>query len=272
MYSPVHPFKNHHNDNNSITLFLMKAEKMTSLILTDEKNGVLTITLYRFEKKNALNDIMYQQLCQHFDYASVTEHIHCVLIQGDENCFCAGNDLDDFIQADENSDLAAFKFIKKLGAFNKPLVAAVAGAAVGIGTTLLLHCDMVFAATNSKFKLPFTQLGLCPEAASSYLLPLRIGANRAFELMILGDTFSAENAFTYGLVNKVCSPDELIKDAQQCANRIAQLPTNAVMTSRKLIRQGSLEHVTKVMQNEADEFFRLLNGQECKKIIAQFFK
>ena len=245
---------------------------MSNLILTDEQDGVLTITLNRFDKKNALNDLMYQQLCQHFNYARVSEHIRCILIQGDKNCFCAGNDLEDFIQADEDSDLAAFKFIKILGDFNKPLIAAVAGAAVGIGTTMLLHCDMVFAATNSKFKLPFTQLGLCPEAASSYLLPLRIGANRAFELMILGDTFSAEQAFTYGLVNKVCAPEDLLANAQQCATRIAKLPKEAVMTGRKLIRQASQTQITQVMNDEADEFFRLVNGKECKDIIAQFFK
>ncbi|MBL4909862.1 MAG: enoyl-CoA hydratase/isomerase family protein [Alteromonadaceae bacterium] len=245
---------------------------MSNLILTAEQNGLFTITLNRFDKKNALNDAMYQQLCQHFEYAAFTDNIHCVLIQGDENCFCAGNDLDDFIKADENSDLAAFKFIKILGTFNKPLVAAVAGAAVGIGTTMLLHCDMVFAATNSKFKLPFTQLGLCPEAASSYLLPLRIGANRAFELMILGDTFSAEQAFTYGLVNKVCSPEELLASAQQSAIRIAQLPSDAVITGRRLIRQASQAQIAQVMNDEANEFFRLVKGKECKNIIAKFFK
>jgi len=245
---------------------------MSNLILSSEENGVLTIKLNRFDKKNALNNQMYQQLCQQFDYARSTEHIHCVSIQGDENCFCAGNDLDDFIQADENSDLAAFKFIKILAAFNKPLVAAIAGPAVGIGTTLLLHCDMVFAAMNSKFKLPFTQLGLCPEAGSSYLLPLRIGSNRAFELMVLGETFNAKQAYDYGLVNKICPPESLIATAQQCALNIAKLPHDAVMTSRKLIRQASQSVLAEVINNEANEFFRLVNGDECKKIIAKFFE
>jgi len=245
---------------------------MSNLILSSKENGVLTIQLNRFDKKNALNDQMYQQLCQKFQYASNTEHIHCVLIQGDENCFCAGNDLDDFIQTDENSDLAAFKFIKILAAFNKPLVAAIAGPAVGIGTTLLLHCDMVFAATNSKLKLPFTQLGLCPEAASSYLLPLRIGSNKAFELMVMGEAFTAEQAHSYGLVNKVCAPESLLATAKQCALTIAKLPHDAVMTSRKLIRQASQSVIAEVINNEANEFFRLVKGDECKKIIAKFFK
>jgi enoyl-CoA hydratase/carnithine racemase len=245
---------------------------MSNLILTNEQNGVLTITLNRFDKKNALNDQMYQQLCQQFDYARFADHVHCVLIHGDENCFCAGNDLEDFIQANADSELAAFKFIKILATFNKPLVAAVAGAAVGIGTTLLLHCDMVYAATNSKFKLPFTQLGLCPEAGSSYLLPLRVGANRAFELMVLGETFNAEQAFNYGLVNKVCSAEALLSTAEKTALTIAKLPSDAVLTSRKLIRQASQTVLTQVMDNEANEFFRLVNGDECKNIIAKFFK
>ncbi len=244
---------------------------MNNLITSTQQNGVLTITLNRFDKKNALTNDMYIQLCQLFTQASKAQAIRCVLIQGDENCFCAGNDLEDFLNSDENSDLAAFKFIKILAAFDKPLVAAVAGAAVGIGTTMLLHCDMVYAATNSKFKLPFTQLGLCPEAGSSLLLPLRLGANRAFELMVLGKSFSAEQAYSYGLVNQVCSVDELLSIAQKTAQTIASLPVESVMASRKLIRDASQTVLPQVMDNEAKEFFRLVNGQECKNIIAKFF-
>ncbi len=244
---------------------------MDNLIITEEQNGVLSIKLNRLDKKNALNNSMYLQLCQHFEYAQATSTIHCVLIYGDENCFCAGNDLTDFINSSADSDLAAFKFIKLLAAFNKPLVAAIAGAAVGIGTTLLLHCDMILAANNSKFKLPFTQLGLCPEAGSSYLLPLRVGSNRAFELMVLGETFNAEDALNYGLVNKICQPQDLIASAQAIAFNIAKLPIDAVMTSRQLIKKASQAALPTVMEAEANEFFRLVNGQECKTIIGKFF-
>ncbi len=244
---------------------------MNNLITSTLQNNVLTITLNRLDKKNALNNDMYLQLCQLFTQASEDNQVRCLLIKGNESCFCAGNDLEDFLQSDENSELAAFKFIKILASFNKPLVAAVAGAAVGIGTTLLLHCDMVYAATNSKFKLPFTQLGLCPEAGSSLLLPLRLGANRAFELMILGEAFSAEQAFSYGLVNQVCQPEELLALADQTAQKIANLPVDAVMASRQLIRNASQAVLPQVMENEANEFFRLVNGKECKDIIAKFF-
>ena len=245
---------------------------MTDLIITKENNGVFTIILNRFDKKNALNTLMYQQLCQHFDYAKKNEQINCILIHGNENCFCAGNDLQDFVESSQDDSLAALDFVKVLSEFNKPIIAAVAGAAVGIGTTLLLHCDMVIAANNSKFKLPFAQLGLCPEAGSSLLLTRLIGQNCAFELMILGNTFSAEQALHYGIVNQVCLPSELLSIGEKIANTISRLPSDAVMTSRKLIRQASQSRLSQVIENEGNEFSRLVNTPECKAILGQFFK
>jgi len=245
---------------------------MTDLIITKENNGVFTIILNRFDKKNALNTLMYQQLCQHFDYAKNNEQINCILIHGDENCFCAGNDLQDFVESSQNDSLAALDFVKVLSEFNKPIVAAVAGAAVGIGTTLLLHCDMVIAANNAKFKLPFTQLGLCPEAGSSLLLTRLIGQNCAFELMVLGNTFSAEKARQYGIANQVCLPSELLSIGEKIANTISCLPSDAVMTSRKLILQASQSRLSQVIENEGNEFSRLVNTPECKAILGQFFK
>jgi enoyl-CoA hydratase/carnithine racemase len=244
---------------------------MTDQIIIKENQGVLTIILNRLDKKNALSTLMYQQLCQQFTDAQQNSAIRCILIHGDENCFCAGNDLQDFIESTENDDLAAFEFIKILNAFNKPIVAAVAGAAVGIGTTLLLHCDMVIAADNAKFKLPFTQLGLCPEAGSSYLLTRLIGQSRAFELMVLGNTFTAEQAHQYGIANKVCQANELLSLGQKTALAIADLPADAVMTSRKLIRQASQEILTQVIHSEGDEFSRLVKTPQCKAILGQFF-
>jgi len=245
---------------------------MDNLILTNEAQGVLTITLNRFDKKNALNANMYRQLCQLFSYAKDNTDINCLLIQGDESCFCAGNDLQDFMQCTDKSDLVALDFVNILANFDKPLVAAVAGAAVGIGTTLLLHCDMVIAANNCKFKLPFTQLGLCPEAGSSLLLPLKIGHNRAFELMVLGNTFNAEQAHQYGLINQVCEPNELLSIAKKVALTIAGLPRDSVMTSKRLIRQSTNAVLPQVISNEGDEFARLMDTDDCKNILTQFFK
>jgi len=245
---------------------------MSDLILTTEKNGIFTITLNRFDKKNALTNDMYLQLIQYFSYAEQTPSIHCLVIQGDENCFCAGNDLHDFLQCSADGDLAALKFVKVLSEFTKPLVAGVAGVAVGIGTTLLLHCDMVIAATNSKFKLPFTQLGLCPEAGSSLLLTQKVGANKAFELMVLGNTFNAEQALSFGIANQTCQPDELLAITEKVALAIASLPVESVMTSRRLIRQSNQLALSQVISDESQEFVRLVNTDECKNILAQFFK
>ncbi len=245
---------------------------MSNLILTKEHNGVFTIILNRADKKNALTNAMYQELCQYFDYANNTLAVKCLVIQGSEDCFCAGNDLHDFLQCTTDGDLAALEFVKVLSEFSKPLVAAVAGVAVGIGTTLLLHCDMVIAATNSKFKLPFTQLGLCPEAGSSLLLTQKVGQNKAFELMVLGTLFDAEQALSFGIANQVCQANELFTLTEKAANAIAALPTDAVMTSRRLIRQANQVALKQIINDESQEFVRLVNSSECKHILGQFFK
>jgi len=244
---------------------------MTDLIITKENQGVFTIILNRQDKKNAINNMMYKLLCKHFNYAKNKSAIHCVLIHGDKSCFCAGNDLQDFIECTQNDSLAALDFIKTLNAFHKPIIAAVAGPAVGIGTTLLLHCDMVFAANNTKFKLPFAQLGLCQEAGSSLLLSRMAGQNRAFELLVLGNTFDAEQAKEYGIVNQVCQPDDLLTTANATAMSIASLPNDAVITSRKLIRQATQQSLSQVIDSEAAEFSRLVKTDACKEIMARFF-
>ncbi len=242
---------------------------MDNLITTIERNNILTVTLNRVDKKNALSSTMYHQLSAALTHASNTQSIRCVVIQGDENCFCAGNDLEDFLKHPD--DLAALDFINVLEKFDKPLIAAVAGPAVGIGTTLLLHCDMVFAANNSKFKLPFTQLGLCPEAGSSYLLPNLVGHVRAFELLVLGNTFSAEQALNYGLINQVCEPSELLTLTHTTAEKIVNLPYDSMMTSLRLIKnnKASLSQAIKV---EGEEFSRLITTADCKNKLSQFFK
>lgn len=240
---------------------------MENFILTEEVQGVLIITFNRKEKKNAINSLMYEQLSEHFDYASQAEHIRCLLIKGDVDCFSAGND---FTESVNDEELAAFKFIEQLAKFDKPLVAAVAGAAVGIATTMLLQCDMVIAATNSKFILPFTQLGICLEAGASLLLPLKVGHNKAFELAVLGEPFSAEQAHQYGIVNKVCQPAELIDTAVAIAQSIAKLPADSVQTSKRLMRQSTATLMPDVLKNEKAEVMRLLKTDYCQSVIKKF--
>ncbi len=243
---------------------------MDKLIITSQANGVFTITLNRIDKKNALNADMYRQLCQHLNDADSNPQIHCVLLVGNNQCFCAGNDLQDFMNSSSSDELVALQLIQVLLNFNKPLIAAVAGAAVGIGTTMLLHCDMVIAADNSKFKLPFAQLGLCPEAGSSLLLPQLIGHVKAFELMVLGETFSAEQALQYGIINQVCSAEQVISLGEKYAAKIAKLPQDAVLTSKKLLKQTNQSNLANISQLEAKEFVRLVQTPECKAILNSF--
>jgi len=240
---------------------------MKNLILTEEHQGVFTITLNRPMKKNAINAAMYKLLCEHLKYANDSVHIHCLLIQGDENCFSAGND---FAESGNEEELSAFVFIEQLAKFSKPIVAAVAGPAVGIGTTLLLQCDMIIAATNSKFILPFAHLGICLEAGASLLLPLKVGHNRAFELAVLGAPFTAEQAYQYGIVNQICQPNEVIKNALNIAQTIAKLPADSVQTSRRLMRQSTDKLMLDVINDEKSEVTRLLKTEYCQSILNKF--
>jgi enoyl-CoA hydratase/carnithine racemase len=246
---------------------LLSEPTMNNLVLTEEHQGVLTITLNRPMKKNAINAAMYKSLCQHLTYANESAHIHCLLIQGDENCFTAGND---FAESGNEEELSAFVFIEQLATFSKPIVAAVAGPAVGIGTTMLLQCDMIIAANNSKFILPFTHLGICLEAGASLLLPLKVGLNRAFELAVLGAPFTAEQAYQYGIVNQVCQPNEVIAKALNVAQTIAKLPADSVQTSRRLMRQSTDKLMLDVINSEKSEVTRLLKTEYCQSILTKF--
>ena len=246
---------------------------MNDLILSNINNHVLTITINRFDKQNALLNEMYLSLIDLFDHAERDENIRVVVIQGNDSCFSAGNDLNDFLKStDSLAARGGYQFIQKLGQFNKPLIAAVAGNAVGIGTTLLLHCDMAIAATNAKFMLPFAQLGLCPEAASSYLLPKLVGRVKAFELLVLGDKFDAITAESLGLINQVVAPEELIESAQLLAQRLVQIPPKALQMSRELIAKGCQQAVSDIMYEEIIEFEKLLDTPESKAILQHLAK
>ncbi len=240
---------------------------MKNLVLAEEQQGVLTITLNRPTKKNAINAAMYKLLCEQLTYANESAHIQCLLIQGDDSCFTAGND---FAESGNEEELSAFVFIEQLATFTKPIVAAVAGPAVGIGTTLLLQCDIIIAANNSKFILPFAHLGICLEAGASLLLPLKVGHNRAFELAVLGEAFTAEQAYKYGIVNQVCRPQEVLEKARNVAQNIAKLPADSVQTSRRLMRQSTNKLMLDVLNNEKDEVTRLLKSEYCQSMLNRF--
>lgn len=243
---------------------------MSNLILSNQQNNVLTITFNRFDKLNALNFDMYGELITLFKQAEADSNVHCVLVQGNADCFCAGNDVRDFVSLKDSEDFVAFDFVKVLAAFTKPIVAAVAGPAVGIGTTLLLHCDMIFATSDSKLKLPFTQLGLCPEAGSSYLLSHKLGHNRAFELLVLGDTFTGQTAHQLGIVNQLCDREALIANANAAAEKIAKLPNESVLESRRLLKASHQDKLNQIIEEEAKSFKKLLASPVAQHILSAF--
>ncbi len=242
-------------------------------IVLSNKQNVLIIEINRPQKKNAISSAMYQQMAEALTAAATDDSVNVVLFQGTEDCFTAGNDLADFlaIEGELDSSVPVVQFLYAVAEFPKPMIAAVAGVAVGIGSTLLLHCDLVYADSNSRFSLPFVHLGLCAEAASSLLLPMQVGYHKAAEWLLLGEQFSAQEALSAGLINQIADTDVRLL-ALTKASHLASLPVNAVQTTRKLLKQSSTKAVKHTLQQELTEFSRLLKSDELKKIVASFLK
>jgi len=239
------------------------------MIEITKQQGVMIITLLRPDKKNALNQSMYRQLLAAFDQARTDTAVNVVLLQGSDGCFSAGNDLADFLNGGAlNAEHPTVQFLHCLASFSKPLVAAVSGLAIGIGTTLLLHCDLVYASSPCRFQLPFTQLGLCPEAGSSLLLPALIGYQRAAAMLLLSEPITAEQAAQMGLITELVAADQLADYALSKALKLAALPADAVQTSRALLRQPAA--VTHAIHHELQQFERLLNGEDCQQAVRKF--
>jgi len=187
--------------------------------------GVMTLTFNRVDKKNSITRDMYSALANGVEQAQADAAVRVVVIQGHETIFSAGNDIADFLhQPPSGQDSPVFRFLRAIATVDKPVVAAVAGPAVGIGTTLLFHCDLVYAGDNAAFSMPFVNLGLCPEAASSLLAPRMFGYHRAAEALLLGEPFFAEAALEVGLVNRVVPPTEVNAYAQAQARKLAAKP------------------------------------------------
>ncbi|MHA6195099.1 enoyl-CoA hydratase [Pseudomonas wadenswilerensis] len=237
-------------------------------IQTREDSGVLIITFAREAKKNAITVAMYQTLTETLRRAADDPEIAVVLFHGGEQAFSAGNDLADFLsQPPGGLDAPVWQFLRALAAFPKPLVAAVCGVAVGIGTTLLLHCDLVHAGRNARFSLPFVNLGLCPEAGSSLLLPRLFGYQRAAEALLLGEPFDAEAAVRAGLVSKVLEPHEVLESALAQARKMAGKPLQALIETKRLLKCND---VVERIDEEARVFSRMLEGGEAQAAIAGF--
>ncbi|MFD2096413.1 enoyl-CoA hydratase [Corallincola platygyrae] len=246
---------------------------MSSHITQQVSQGVLVLTFNRPEKRNALTQEMYQSLTDALEQASQNDEIRVVMFQGASNCFTAGNDLKDFLAMNQPPEsLPVVHFLRALMYFEKPLVASVTGAAVGIGTTLLLHCDLIYAAEDSRFQLPFTQLGLVPEAGASVLLPQLAGYPRAAELLFLGDMFDTETAREIGLINKVLDDDDVLSYGLQQAQRLAAMPSEAIYASRKLLRQPRRKALKRSLEAELTCFFNALASDASKSAIEKALK
>jgi enoyl-CoA hydratase/carnithine racemase len=242
-------------------------------ILTTHEGGILTIELNRPQKKNAITADMYGALTAALIEAGETPAVRAVMIVGKRDVFTAGNDLQDFIDHPPSShDSPVFRFLREISRAPKPLVAAVCGPAVGVGTTMLLHCDLVYAGDNARFSLPFAQLGLVPEAASSLLLPELFGYQRAAERLLLGEPFGADEALQMGLVSAVLPADAVVGHARLQADKLVALPAAAVRATKRLMKQSRIEAIGSRMLLEGEEFRERLKSPEAREAFAAFFE
>ena len=243
---------------------------MTDILINTEA-GVCTITLNRIERKNSINVAMYTVLADALDAATADSTVRAVVIQGHETIFSAGNDIKDFLQAPSaGQDSPVFRFLRTISTFTKPIVAAVCGPAVGIGTTMLLHCDLVYAGDNAAFSMPFVNLGLCPEAASSLLVPQLMGYHRAAEALLLGEPFTAETALEIGLVNRIVPPAEVNGLAQQQARRLAGKPLSSLMETKRLMKLSNAAPLAARMAEEGRSFGRMLAEPAAREAFTAF--
>jgi enoyl-CoA hydratase/carnithine racemase len=242
-------------------------------IKTATLNGVATIEIARPEKKNALTQAMYQAMADAILDAQLDTAVRALLITGQPGIFTSGNDLEDFMQRPPSGpDSAVFKFMKALAECDKPVVAAVTGGAVGIGTTLLLHCDLVYVADDARLAMPFTSLGLVPEYASSLLLPQLVGHVKAAERLLLGDPFNGEQAVELGIANAVLPAGEVVAHARRVAERFNGLPPGAVRESKLLMKRGRKDVVMQQMAAEGEIFGQRLRTPEAREAFQAFFE
>lgn len=233
------------------------------MIRVERVGTTFTLRVERPEKKNALNLQMYRQLTAGLKEADTDDGIHAIVLLGVNGCFTAGNDIKDFIEnppLGEDSDV--FRFLSALTSLRKPLIAGVDGLAVGVGATLLLHCDLVIASSRASFRMPFTRLGLVPEAGSSLLLPAIAGHALAMEWLLFGDFFDADAAYRGRLVNKIVAPEHLETSTLELAAKLGELPLEALVQSKALVRQATQRGLAEAMTREGAIFTERLRAPE----------
>ncbi|MCP1470551.1 enoyl-CoA hydratase/carnithine racemase [Sphingobium sp. OAS761] len=243
---------------------------MSEHIAISENEGVIEIRIDRPEKKNALTGAMYRTMTAALADAAGRPDVGAVLFSGSGDAFCAGNDLKDFMAGPEGG-AAAFDFIRAIAAFEKPLVAAVQGLAVGVGTTMLFHCDLIYAAPDARFITPFVNLGIVPEAGSSLLAPTIMGHAKAAAMLLLGEPMDAETADRSGLVTAIVPPDGLIDHARRKAAALLAKPPEALMATRRLMK-GDTAILSARIEEEARLFRERLASPEAQEAFAAFFE
>ena len=246
---------------------------MSAHVITELKDGVLRIEMRRPEKKNALTGPMYAAMADALERAAGEDAVRVVLIHGQPEVFTAGNDLADFLNGPtDDPERPVFRFLRDIAAAPKPLVAAVAGNAVGVGTTMLLHCDLVYVGESARFQLPFVNLALCPEAASSLLLPRLAGHQRASELLLFGEPFNAVKAYEIGLANAIHPDASLLDAALERARKLATLPAASLRETKRLLKQSVAALVPQAMREEGEIFTRQLASPAAKEAFSAFLE
>ena len=250
----------------------MEGVSKTEHVQLEQKGRILTIRLNRPDKKNALSGDMYQAMTSALAYAAFDDSIYAVVLAGSAECFTAGNDLADFLQSELGNEAPVMLFLRQLIDFEKPLVAAVNGIAVGIGVTMLLHCDLVYVGENTRCRLPFVNLGVVPEAASSLLLPNIMGHQRAAELLMLGDFFDGKKAADYGIANEALPDGEAVLErAMEQAGKLADQPREALRLTRRLLKKREYDAVEHRIGEEGMIFAQQLRSEEAQQIMQAFF-
>ena len=240
----------------------------------ERAGAVLQIAVNRPEKKNALTADIYNALSDAVDQAETDAAVRALLLHGKGEAFTAGNDLEDFMRKPWKGQAVppAVRFIRAVAGAKKPIIAAVQGLAVGVGTTILLHCDLVYAADDARFMMPFINLGIVPEAASTVLLPLLIGPQRASELFLLGAPLAAQRAYEMGLVNAVLPHEALLSTALAAAQQIAEKPRGAVLACKQLMKRAFRAEVERAMREEVEVISERLDSPETKEALSAFLE
>ena len=242
-------------------------------ILSDNAAGVMTITLNRVDKKNAITAAMYGALADAMANAEADSGVRAIVLQGHETVFCAGNDIADFLNnPPATPESPVFRFLRAISTCGKPLLAGVCGPAVGIGTTLLFHCDLVYAGDNAAFSMPFVNLGLCPEAASSILAPQLMGYQRAAAALLLGEPFMAEAALEMGLISRIVPPAQVNALVQQQARKLAAKPLSSLMATKRMMKQGQASTIAQRIAEEGAVFGRMLSEPAAREAFGAFIE